>query len=357
MKKYADLNCCTAVITFLVALFLFSGPARAYVYDDFTEPVINTSLWVDVGPNKGLFSLTGEGSLQFYDPSGGQSDRLRSVNSVSGAFFVSMEFSNFQADNQQGPNLGKSSAVTLRLGFGTTGVDMLAYKNVDGTGFQALSTINGGTPNEITTPLGFVSTPVTSGWLGISYDGISEVNFYYKIGDDWKWLTSCTENFGGAPFFSIRGFDLFGSSLIFQVKQVQIVPSIQVKIDLKPGSNPNCVNPESKGKTTVAIYGSDTFNVADIDQASLRFGGAPPLWCNVEDAIMEGPTLVFTQDGIPDLVCHFDTSQIAWPPAGSDCGIVKLTGTLNNGVSIQGSDTACLAGEPTCSSGTPIPVP
>ena len=135
-------------------------------------------------------------------------------------------------------------------------------------------------------------------------------------------------------------------------------PVLNVKIDLKPGTNPNCVNPTNSGQgVAVAIFGSNTFNVVDIDPSSPQFGGASTGKCAIEDAKMEGPTSKFRKDKIPDLVCHFATEEVAWPEEGSDCGTVTLTGQLNAGTPIEGSDNACLVGETTCNGGTPIPVP
>jgi hypothetical protein len=221
MKKLAGLNFFTVLLILSVTLVLFSGPAQAYVYDHFTSHGIDTGLWVDRGTNYGLFSQPGDSYLYFNDAIGGQSDRLRSFTPVSGAFFVAIKYSNFQAINTQVGNQGAGSCILLRLG-GNNYVDMMEYKNGSGQGFQANS-YSGGT----TTPLKSVYYGNNSGWLGIRYNGIlgsgGKIDFLYNYGMGWKVLTSCAPNFDQAPYFSIVGWNKYGSSLSFQVDQVQII--------------------------------------------------------------------------------------------------------------------------------------
>ena len=65
MKKFATLHSFAVLLMLSVALMLFSGPAQAYVYDDFTGSGINGSLWTEKGPNEGLFSQPGDGYLYY----------------------------------------------------------------------------------------------------------------------------------------------------------------------------------------------------------------------------------------------------------------------------------------------------
>jgi hypothetical protein len=227
LKKLAVLNTFAALLILSVALILFSGPAQAYVYDGFTSAGINTSLWSDTGPNSGLFSQPGDGYLYFSDANGGKTDRLRSYNRVSGAFFVAIQYSNFQSTSNQPSGQWLSSCVVLKLGDGTNAVVVEEGKNVDGQFFQADSDIDG-TKTYLCDPF---FTGVNSGWLGIDYNGKlgtgGQVTLWYDAGAGWTKIATYAPNFGlfsTAPYFSVVGYNPIGRELTFQVDQVQLTP-------------------------------------------------------------------------------------------------------------------------------------
>jgi hypothetical protein len=224
MKKLAGRNFFTALLVLSVAsLVLFSGSAQAYVYDHFASPGINTSLWVDRGPNTGLFSQPGDSYLYFNDPSGGQDDRLRSYNPVSGACSLLIQYSNFQAINNQPAGQGQASGFSLVLGDGSTGIYLTEGKDSIGLFFSSRLNSKGNTTFLNSIRVG----NIISGWLGIRYNGVlgsgGKVDFLYNIGAGWIVLDSCAPNFIQAPWFSIEGYNVYGLSLSFQVDQVQVI--------------------------------------------------------------------------------------------------------------------------------------
>jgi hypothetical protein len=106
---------------------------------------------------------------------------------------------------------------------------------------------------------------------------------------------------------------------------------ITIDLDIKPGSDPNSINPSDEGVIPVAILGSDTFDVADVDATTLAFGpdGAAPAHCHgphIEDV---------NADGLPDLMAHFQTEE-----TGIEFGtlIACVEGVTLDGKPLNGCD-------------------
>jgi hypothetical protein len=108
----------------------------------------------------------------------------------------------------------------------------------------------------------------------------------------------------------------------------KVVPKkmIPVFVDIKPGSWPNPINPKDKGVTSIAICGTEDFDVSKIDPATIRlcFEGiedeVEPLRWSIEDAAtpfadqMDEPDIYAGHeeeaDGFMDLVLKFKTQEI-----------------------------------------------
>jgi hypothetical protein len=110
-----------------------------------------------------------------------------------------------------------------------------------------------------------------------------------------------------------------------------------VAIDIKPGSDLNCININDQGVIPVAILGSATFDVTQINTSSLNFAGLSVRLrgngtpqCSISD---------INSDGFNDMVCQFVDNSSTWSPGTTTA---TLTGLLTSGQPFEGSDTICL---------------
>jgi hypothetical protein len=106
-------------------------------------------------------------------------------------------------------------------------------------------------------------------------------------------------------------------------------PELVVALDIKPGSCPNSFNRNSHGVLPIALVGTDSFDVSQVDLDSIRLRrkdgapgevapnfGPPGPHPTIEDvaAPFAGPEQCdcheLTVDGIPDLMVHFRTDDV-----------------------------------------------
>jgi hypothetical protein len=82
-------------------------------------------------------------------------------------------------------------------------------------------------------------------------------------------------------------------------------------IDIKPNSCPNAINPNSGGRTPVAVLGRSWFDVNWIDPSTVKFGGpGEPGTYAVHHAIKD-----VNEDGYMDMIFQFRTRD-----TGIECG-------------------------------------
>ena len=112
---------------------------------------------------------------------------------------------------------------------------------------------------------------------------------------------------------------------------------IEVEIDIKPGSDPNCFNNDGKGVIPIAILGSSTFDVTQVDPLTLSLdsqavktkGNGDPQ-TNIEDV---------NGDGFDDLVVKIIDTDGTYQVG---TGTATLTGQLFDGTQIEGTDSICI---------------
>jgi sulfatase modifying factor 1 len=133
-----------------------------------------------------------------------------------------------------------------------------------------------------------------------------------------------------AASFRIRSLPIGESSNVgFRV--ARLVPVTLVEIDIRPGSDVNPVYPMGRGVIPVAILGSESFDVLDVDVSTLAFGpaGAAPAYKK------GGLPWDLNGDGFTDLLSLYRTEE-----AGIAFGETEacLTGEVFDGTPFEGCD-------------------
>ncbi len=115
-------------------------------------------------------------------------------------------------------------------------------------------------------------------------------------------------------------------------------PACAFDVDIRPGSTVNVMNVGSRGRLPVALYGSSSVDVGDIEQESLFLSTVPTDHSFFED--VDG-------DGILDLMLHFRIQALITALAAKhgelEDGMVLemlLRGSLTGGADCQGADSA-----------------
>lgn len=116
---------------------------------------------------------------------------------------------------------------------------------------------------------------------------------------------------------------------------------IEVDIDIKPGSDPNCFNNNGHGVIPVAILGSETFDVTTIDPGSVQLQGLAVRMVGKSDKLLAHIEDV-NGDGWDDLVVQIQDGDETF---ASGSGTATLSGYLYpefGGTRIEGTDSICV---------------
>ena len=114
-----------------------------------------------------------------------------------------------------------------------------------------------------------------------------------------------------------------------------VLATTSVKIDIKPGSDPNSINLKSKGVVPVALLTDESFDATSVDPKTVLFAGANPVRWTVED--VDG-------DGDLDMLFHFRTQTLNLDGKSTKA---TLAGNIaGSGQPIQGTDTVRIVPQP-----------
>ncbi len=118
------------------------------------------------------------------------------------------------------------------------------------------------------------------------------------------------------------------------VEPPEVIELIEVVVDVKPGSDPNAVNTKSHGVLPIGIYGSDTFDVQDIDISTIH---VECMGNTTEDITASFEDLIVA-DGIEDLVLHVPMQNFPWGAPRGTLVPITVTGLLLDGTAFFGID-------------------
>lgn len=149
--------------------------------------------------------------------------------------------------------------------------------------------------------------------VGTSFDGIVSTSGSLRL---LYWDINKNDNFGFVTASIAKGVD----------------------IDIKPGSDPNCFNNNGNGVIPVAILGSITFDVSQVDDTTVELAGMA-----VKAVGKKGKLLSHIEDVngdfVDDLVVQIEDADGTFS-VGSTTTI--LTGNLFDGTPFEGTDTICI---------------
>lgn len=138
-------------------------------------------------------------------------------------------------------------------------------------------------------------------------------------------------NFNGL----IDEVQVFNTALTETEIEALLCRVITIDIDIKPGSDPNSINPTSGGIIPVAVLTDENFDATTIDVSTIAFGP------NEAKPVHNGHIEDVDDDGDDDLVLHFNTQE-----TGIQCGDTEatLTGETLGGQAVEGTDSVNTVG-------------
>lgn len=173
--------------------------------------------------------------------------------------------------------------------------------------------------------------PVDSSTGDIDGDGTADLLLHFDIAA----LVAGGGVHAGTTVLVLTGL-LADGTIVYGEDGVTIITTVEVSVDVRPGSSENPLNLTSKGMLPVAVMGSADVDASAIVVASLALSDAR-VAAGIAPASAELVDL--DDDGHADLLLKFDVEALV-DAGGVDATTtaLRLTGTLTDGTSISGDD-------------------
>ena len=139
---------------------------------------------------------------------------------------------------------------------------------------------------------------------------------------------------GSRVLATIQGSNSAKTRFFTAAQTIRLAAAIDVRVDIKPGIQPNSINLGSNGVVPVAIVSTVSFDARTVNPSSVTLAGShvrlkgkgTPM-ASVEDV---------DRDGLPDLVVHVSTEALQLTDADA---LAVLEGLTHDGIPIIGADS------------------
>jgi hypothetical protein len=174
------------------------------------------------------------------------------------------------------------------------------------------------------------------GYNGLTTDGTNWNTLPMAVGissGTGNWIRSAS----GSAIPALDNANIFYRWTGTDYVESMTFPVVNVDIDIKPQSDSNSINLKSKGVIPVAILGSASFDVTDVDITSLAFGplGAAPAHDLTDPDVYAEHLQDVNGDTYTDLVSHYRT-QATGITAGDTAAELTF---VADGISYSASDS------------------
>jgi hypothetical protein len=146
--------------------------------------------------------------------------------------------------------------------------------------------------------------------------------------------TDGVEAYVDGQFLDISDTTTFNSAFLVNAPDPE---PLLVEIDIHPGNDSNRIHPSGRGNLAVAILGSDTVDVLDVDVTTLAFGksAAAPSHDLTAPGTFNAHIKDVNSDGFADLISHYRIEDAGIEPGDTEACI---SGEMLDGTPFEGCD-------------------